>query len=251
MPQGASSIERILQRLDEYLAAGDPAAAQRHLTYWLEDATSRGDGALELPIRNELMGLFRREGKEKEAIAAAEAALARLDALGLRDRTAGATTLLNAATVLSAFSRAEDAISLFSEAQAIYERDLPPDDGRLGGLYNNMATALVGLARYRDADALYRRALTVMAALEENAPEMAITYLNMADALVAEQGALEAEEGVLSLLCEAQRILDAYEGRDARYAFVCEKCAPAFGYYGRFVYEAELRARAEGCHAGS
>ena len=31
--------------------------------------------------------------------------------------------------------------------------------------------------------------------------------------------------------------------RDGNYAFVCEKCAPVFGFYGRFMTEKELNAR--------
>ena len=34
------------------------------------------------------------------------------------------------------------------------------------------------------------------------------------------------------------------DDNDGYYAFVCEKCASVFGYYGRFVYEGELLERA-------
>ena len=36
--------------------------------------------------------------------------------------------------------------------------------------------------------------------------------------------------------------------RDAYYAFVCEKCAPVFDYYGFFRTAQALRARAEAIH---
>ena len=39
-------------------------------------------------------------------------------------------------------------------------------------------------------------------------------------------------------------IYEAHEKRDGYYAFVCEKCASVFGYYGRFFYEKELTERA-------
>ena len=35
-----------------------------------------------------------------------------------------------------------------------------------------------------------------------------------------------------------------YLPRNGYYAFVCEKCAPIFGYYGRFFYNKELSDRA-------
>ena len=39
-------------------------------------------------------------------------------------------------------------------------------------------------------------------------------------------------------------IFDNHEKRDGYYAFVCEKCASVFGYFGYFVYEKELEKRA-------
>ena len=248
---GEVSVERVLARLDEHLEAGDPAAALRHLTYWLEEASATKNTRLELPLRNELMGLYRREGRGEEAVAAAREALTRLDATGLRATVAGGTTLLNAATVFSAFDRAEEAIPLFCEAEAIYERELPPGDGRLGGLYNNMGTVLSSLGRYREAKTAYRRALTVMEGIADSAPEQAVTYLNMADCLYAELGAVEAEEQVLTLLTTARALLDGHGTPNAHYAFVCEKCAPVFGFYGQFAYEATLRERAGRIYAGT
>ena len=44
---------------------------------------------------------------------------------------------------------------------------------------------------------------------------------------------------------KAMKILDDYENRDGYYAFVCEKCASVFGYYGHFFYEKELKERAK------
>ena len=35
------------------------------------------------------------------------------------------------------------------------------------------------------------------------------------------------------------------------YAFVAEKCAPTFGFYGFFAYEKELKERAEKIYAGN
>ena len=37
--------------------------------------------------------------------------------------------------------------------------------------------------------------------------------------------------------------------RNGYYAFVCEKCAPTFDYFGRFAFAAELRAVSEEIYA--
>ena len=39
--------------------------------------------------------------------------------------------------------------------------------------------------------------------------------------------------------------------QDGYYAFVCEKCAAGFGYYGRFLDEQTLKQRAEELYAGA
>ena len=131
---------------------------------------------------NELMGLCRKLGEGEQAISFAERALNNIEKLGIENNVGAATTYLNSATVYKAFNRAEESILLFEKAREIYEQNLSADDDRLGGLYNNMALALVDLKRFVEADALYRKALSVMAAIKGKEPEQAITYLNMASA---------------------------------------------------------------------
>ncbi len=242
---------RVLEKLDEHLHRNDYDAAERHLRYWLAEAQSNRDVKTALLIQNELMGLLRKCGRGEEAIAAAETALQTIAEHDLADQVGAATTYLNSATVFKAFSMAERGIALFQKAREIYERELAPDDGRLGGLYNNMALALVDLRRFDEALALYKKALDVMSRVENGAPEMAITYLNMASAAEAELGLLDAAETIEDLLDTAERLLEDHTLRDGNYAFVCEKCATVFGYYGRFAYEKELKARAMSIYEGT
>ena len=75
--------------------------------------------------------------------------------------------------------------------------------------------------------------------------EQAVSYLNMANAVEAQKGLENACEEIDALLDKAEKVLDEnYSETDGNYAFVCEKCAPTFGYYGRFLYENELKERA-------
>ena len=63
------------------------------------------------------------------------------------------------------------------------------------------------------------------------------------------------DDGVVGRACvpsgASTGIYEAHEKRDGYYAFVCEKCASVFGYYGRFFYDGELRARARGIYERS
>ena len=143
---------------------------------------------------------------------------------------------------------AEKSILLFETAKDIYEKSLKPDDERLGGLYNNMALTLVDLKRFSEAKILNEKAIKVM----KNKPlEVAITYLNMANAVEMEQGILEAHNEIQMNLEKAKALLEEYENRDGYYAFVCEKCASVFGYYGFFLYENTLKERVKKIYEGN
>ena len=242
--QGCISIERIISKLDEHLHKNDYDSAERHLKYWLSETLAANDGRAELVIRNELMGLYRKLGREEEAISAANAAMDKIAAMGVADQVGAATSYLNAATVYKAFGRADEAIGIFERARTIYERELSPTDERLGGLYNNMALALVDLGRFSEARELYQKAISVMERVEGGAPEVAITYLNMASAAESELGLEEADGMIQKYLDVAESLLEGHTERDGNYAFVCEKCASVFDYYGRFVYAAEIAERA-------
>ncbi len=245
------SIDRVLTKLDEHLHRNDYDAAKRHLLYWKGEAELIGDSRALLPICNELMGLYRKLGQTDEALASVKDALSVIDALGLDGQTAAATTYLNAATVLQAAGRSEEGLPLFEKAKAIYEDTLSPRDERLGGLYNNMALTLTALSRFAEARALYEKAIAVMEKAKDGGPEIAITHLNIADTLEAEHGLLAGEAEITAHLEKAKALLEAHENKNGHYAFVCEKCAPVFGYFGYFRYEKELAARARRIYEGS
>ena len=242
-------IPRILEKLDEHLGHDDYDAGEKLLLYWLEEARQGRDRRGELAIGNELMGLYRKTGQKDAAVQAARDAMALCDRIGLSESVTGGTTLVNAATVLKAFGMAEDALPLYERATAIYRRTLPADDSRLGGLYNNKALALVDLRRFDEADACYRQAMAVMQTAENGELEQAITYLNMADAAVLRYGDEAAEKTVAEYVEKAWELLNApHLPRNGYYAFVAEKCAPSFQYYGYFAYAAALEKRARGIY---
>lgn len=251
MANGCISVERILSKLDEHLRRNDYAAAERHLCYWLSEAGAGGDGRTELLVRNELMGLYRKTARKDEALASANAALAAIRRMGIDEQVGAATTYLNSATVYKAFGMSEQSIPLFERARSIYERELDGNDSRLGGLYNNMALSLVDLSRFSEAYELYSKAIAVMEKAEGGELEVAITYLNIASAKEVELGLLDADEEINLYLDRAQELLDANMSDDGYYAFVCEKCASVFGYYGRFLYDAELKERARRIYEGA
>ena len=228
--------QRIRDRLDAYMSRRDYAGAERHLLYWLQEARSCRDGRGELMVLNELVGHYRKTGARERAMRCADDALRLLDALDLRGSITEGTTCVNVATACSAFGDNARALSLFERARAAYEAGPAAQPGLLGGLYNNMALACAALGRYDEALELYEGAQAQMARVKYGALEQAITCLNMANLIEARDGMEAGEADIFRLLEKASALLDT-EGipHDGYYAFVCEKCAPTFDYYGWFA----------------
>ena len=272
--------QRIRDKMDEYMAKRDYAGAERHLLYWLEEAKLGHDLRGQLMLRNELVGHYRKTGDRDKAISNGEEALRLVDVLDFGRTVSAGTTYVNYATACSAFGENEKALELFERARAVYEREMPPERGSteagagentapgqadgemepsgaaspgagtspelLGGLYNNMALACAALGRYDEALELYGRATEQMTKVENGELEQAITCLNMADTLTARDGDAVQENEINALLDRAEALLDTPEiPRDGYYAFVCEKCAPSFEYYGYFLTAQSLKDRAE------
>jgi tetratricopeptide (TPR) repeat protein len=245
------SIDRILERLDYYLNKNYYNGAKRHLEYWRNEAIAEGDERAELLIINEQMGLYRKLGMRDEALCCVRDAMQKIDKMDISSQIGAGTTYVNCATVYKAFDKAGQAMPIFEMARQIYERELPPSDKRLGALYNNMALCLTDLSRFEEAYSLYDKAIEVMTIQERGALEVAITHLNIATTIEAEHGYFFEDERVQSRLKIARELIEGEEKRDGYYAFVCEKCAGVFGYYGDIEYEMELKERARRIYEGT
>ena len=250
-PYGAERVERvpqqrIIEKMDEYMARRDYAGAERHLLYWLSEAEAGRDARGRLMLLGELIGHYRKTGERDKALRRVDEALALLDEMEYGGTISAGTTFVNAATALERFGEPERALALFEKARAVYEASEQTQPQLLGGLYNNMALVLVTLGRYAEAHALYDRAMEKMADVPGGALEQAITCLNRADAVAAGRGADAGETEIAALLDRAWALLHAPDVPKNGYcAFVYEKCAPSFSYYGRFADALDLQKEAE------
>ena len=137
-------------------------------------------------------------------------------------------------------------MALFERARAAYEAGGGVSPELLGGLYNNMALCCKALGRCDEAFALYDKAMEQMGKLPGGKLEQAITCLNIADAVAAQEGLEAGETRIFALLDRAWELLqDGEAPRNGYYAFVCEKCAPSFAYYGYFLAAEELEREAK------
>ena len=197
-------------------------------------------------VKNELMGLYRKIGKMDEAIKQTEDVLALLKTMDNENSVSAGTAYLNAGTAYKAYQNPQKSIEYFEKAKAIYEENLDKDDSRLAGLYNNMALTLCDLSEFDKAYDYYNRAIAIMQKHENGLLDCAISYLNMANTKEAQLGLENAEKEINELLKKASDALDDESNeQNGYYAFVCDKCAPTFGYYGYFLYENDLKERAK------
>ena len=242
--RGSVPQQRIREKVDDYMSRRDYNGVERHLKYWLAEAEMLGDLRGQLMVRNELVGHFRKVGNKEGAFESAEAALKLLDELDFGGSISAGTTYVNIATAYNAFRANEESLSMFERAREVYEaiEDTPPE--LLGGLYNNMALTCAALGKFDEAEALYDKAMDRMAYAPNGVLEQAITCLNRANVVEMRDGLEAGEARINELVEEAQELLDTPSvPRDGYYAFVCEKCAPSFEYYGYFLVAEDLKER--------
>ena len=243
---------RVISKLDEYFSRNDYDGAKRHLLYWLSESQTEGDIDGEFTVRNELMGLYRKIGDMETALTHTNAVLELVKVMNNEDSVSAATAYLNAGTAYKAAGNPTESIKYFEMAKNIYEKELKASDSRLGGLYNNMALTLSDLSEFDKAYIFYDKAINIMKTHKNGLLDCAISYLNMANTKEAQLGLEAAEADIYELLEKAQNALDSKENdRDGYYAFVCDKCASTFGYYGYFLYENELKERAKNIYERS
>jgi len=244
--------QRVIEKMDEYMARRDYAGAERHLLYWLEEAKLGGDGRGEILVRNELIGHYRKTGEKEKGLQSVEEAMRLLKQLDFENTLSAGTSYVNSATFFNSIGENEKALGYFEKAKALYESAANTRPELLGGLYNNMALVLTALGRFGEAHALYDRAMETMKKVPGGALEQAITCLNRADAIAAQKGMEAGESEIFDLLDQALALLFSPEVPQNGYcAFVYEKCAPTFSYYGYFADAEKLKKRAEELYAGA
>ena len=283
--------QRIIEKMDEYMSRRDYAGAERHLLYWLEEAKLGKDLRGQLMLRNELVGHYRKTGQKEPAMESAREAIELLSLLDMENSISAGTTYVNIATACNAFGEYDRSMEMFLKARTVYEKSPHTEPQLLGGLYNNMALTCTALAQkeeakysaasfekiqelYQQALELYEKALLIMAEVPDGELEQAITYLNMANTVEAQEGMEEGESRICELVEKAEGLIEAKSeellGKDdtllanqpddgptayflsrkmrsrlGYYAFVCEKCAPTFSYYGYFLTAERLMDRSD------
>lgn len=250
-------VQEVIEKLDRMLEQDEPERAME-LKYWLSEAEKAGDWGVQLTVANELMGLTRSTGEEREGLSAAERGIELIKTHKMEDTVTAGTTWINAATTFKAFGKCAASLPLYEAAKRVYQRHLREDDYRFAGLCNNMALAYTQLKEFDRAERLFMRAGELAGLLQHSEMEIAVTWVNLAclyrdwEAAESETGSCSQEEMELWEKKKSQcleRAWEQFEKRsvkwDGYYAFNCRKCAGTFGEFGYFRIQRELEKRAE------
>ncbi len=238
-PLGTIPVSRIIEKADAFFNKNDYESAGRLLEYWQNEAVSLKDLKGELSIDSELIGYMRKVGKKEEAYKFCERALLLIEKLGLTEAVSSATIFLNVATAYKAFGDFKNALPIYEKALSIYKANLNENDLKFAGLYNNYALALVDAGEYEKAEKMYLSAIDITSAFIEGKLDSAISYVNLAH-MYDQTG--KGKDKITDCLFKAYNVLnDESIDRNGYYAFVIEKCAPSFKYFGYEVIAEELK----------
>ncbi len=238
VPDGRIPVDRIIAKVDDCFNKNNYIEAGRLLEYWKKEAIILKDTAGELSILSEIIGYYRKTNQKDNAFEAIRRAIELVDLLEQGQMASGATVYLNCATAFKAFGEAEKSLLLYEKTEQVYKKVLSLNDARFAGLYNNMALALVDLKRYEDAEISYKNAVLIMEKIEDGQADLAITYVNMAHLYEIKK----ENKKIADCLFVAYNLLnDEKLPRNGYYAYVCEKCAPSFDYFGYEIISNELK----------
>ena len=245
-PLGHISVSRVIEKLDECFSRNDMAEAGRVLDYWRKEAVSLRDFRGELAIVSEQIGYFRKTSEKEKAL---EAVARAIELIGCNsDNVSTGTILLNAATTLKAFGKAEEALPLYGQAFEIYRKFLNNDDVLFAGYYNNYGLALADMERYEEAENCYQKALSIVLNKPQSRLDGAVTYLNMAH--MYPYWDEKCAQDIKVCLQKAQEILeDPTNDQNGYYAFVLSKCAPSFRQFGKTEIAEKMEKLSEEIYA--
>lgn len=189
-------IENILHKYDEMAASGQMQAAVEYLEKKAAECVEDGENASAITIFNELEGFWRVAGEKEKSYAAAEAALGLISSGEMEGSIGHATTLLNYATAKTAFGEAKEALELYDRVEKIYDWQLPEDDYRYAGLYNNMAQSLLRVNEVKTAGEYFAKSLALLKKMQNVQSETATCHSNLAICLMAQKKLDEAGENL-------------------------------------------------------
>ena len=217
-------IQRIIDKLDSYLASDDKKSAESLLEHWVEEAEKEGDMSGLLSVLNEQIGFYRRNRDVEKGQAAIDRAIKIMEQR--EEEKSFATIYVNIATTLRSYD--EDAMKYYDRAEELFNKYDLHETYEYAAFLNNRATALADLGKNDEAMADLNEAMKILDHTGGHLTEIALTLANMAQA--------ERDRDMIGYyLDRAWDTINHVKERDGAYAFALTKLAPTFRQYGRRI----------------
>lgn len=216
-------IDKVLDELEQLFTLGQMNRIEDFLKEQIEIATKEKDGNACLTLLNELIGFYRVTTRFPEALQTIEEIQALLVQMDLQETTGAGTSWLNIATLYRAMGRFQDAAACYKKAEAIYEKQLEPDDYRMAGLYNNYSLYYQETDHYELAVSYQEKALAVICRLPDTLVQQAVSHTNLGQVYTKMRQWDKAAEH----LKQAETLFSTIQNDDEHYSGL----ANAFGYY--------------------
>lgn len=173
-------IEKILEQVDRYFDENKAKEAEKLLQDSLAEAKRSKDSGSSLQLLNELIGYYRQTSERQKLLETIGEALQTAKEMGLEGTVPYATTALNAANGYRSLGDRASAHLYYRETEKIYEEELPAEDMRLAGFYNNYSLLWQEEGKDKEAEEYLLKALQIV---EDNQAgfEIAVTYANLAN----------------------------------------------------------------------
>ncbi len=227
------NVARFRDHMSECFRKSDIKSAGQSIEWWEAEARRMGDDRGLLTVRSEELGFYRKTGEQEKAMKAVGESLELLSGLGLEDRVSGATVLVNAATTLKAFGRAEEGLPLFDRAERVYLRNGMSGAYEYAALLNNKATALCDLRRYDEAETCYARAAEILKAEGKHDADVALSLLGLCHLWYDRDDAAAADRIEKTLDEVWEWAVSPRNERNADYAYALTRCLPSLRYFKR------------------
>lgn len=231
----------VLEEYDDFIARKRYAEGAEFLELAATAAKQSGDTASLVTLLNELVGHYRKNNERARCYRTIAVLKELLDNGAVSDETEIGTSYLNIGTAYNRFGDPKTAIECYRISEEKYKKTLGTRDYRWGGLYNNAATAYQAEGEFAKAADMFFEAARLMSALDRVEDE-ATTYINLAH---LEDEARGNRGEIKRYLDRAYYLLNTVREPNAYYAWVLEKLAPSFGYFGEEKRATELFDRAK------
>lgn len=252
-------INQVLMDYDNMFGSHSLEDIEDFLTTNIEVAMDERDYTSALSLLNEMMGLCRDTKQNAKGLRYCADIEDTLVKMGMEGTVEYATGLLNVANSYRIFGYYIKAQSLFERVEVIYREKLSAGDYRFATLYNNWAFVYQSSGELRQAENMFRRALSVVDMQQNAWEEQATTRCNLAQVLLQLAGGVPAGkngqrvdgttasmlyEEALQCLERALRIFEWDGKRDYHYSTALAAMGDALCMREAYVQGADYYAQA-------